>query len=82
MFVCLDCGRVFSEPKVFIERHGFDYGPYEEFSGCPDCGGAYIEGFYCDCCDEIITGKYIKTENGDRICDECFIMCDICDGDV
>jgi hypothetical protein len=41
MYKCLDCGRTFSTPKYWQETHGLDYGPYEQFSGCPFCGGDY-----------------------------------------
>lgn len=40
---CLDCGREFDVPERYIERHGFDYPPYEEYLGCPYCGGAFDE---------------------------------------
>lgn len=43
MFVCTDCGNEFEEPKKHVERHGFTYPPYEEWWGCPVCGGNYEE---------------------------------------
>lgn len=40
MFVCLDCGRKFEIPVRIVEKHGWDYPPYEEYDGCPYCAGA------------------------------------------
>jgi hypothetical protein len=61
MYVCLDCQHIFEEGKHYVEAHGLDAPPYEEFDGCPKCGGAYVEAKKCDCCGEYITGDYIKT---------------------
>ena len=73
MFICLDCGKLFEEPKRYIERHGLDYAPYEAWKGCPECGGAYVETFECTQCGKWITGDYI--EIGDTlVCDECYQM--------
>ena len=70
MYVCVECGCVFSEPDYWEETHGLDYGPYESWSGCPCCGGAYVETFKCDCCDEWINDDYIKIEDK-RYCKDC-----------
>lgn len=80
-FICLDCGEVFSDPSHWEERHGFDYGPFEQRSGCPYCGEAYTEAYKCDCCGEWITGSYIKTDNGLRICEGCYVVMEIGDED-
>ena len=70
-YVCLDCGYVFDKPIVWVEKHGLDTPPYEQFNGCPKCGGAYTEAHKCDCCNEWITDDYIKV--GDkRYCDNCY----------
>ena len=37
MYKCRECGCVFEEPRSWVERHGFEYGPYEEWSACPNC---------------------------------------------
>ena len=74
MFVCLECGNVFEEPQHWKETHGLDYGSYESFSGCPDCAGAYVEAYYCDCCGEVInTSTYVEIE-GDKYCANCFTV--------
>ncbi len=80
-YVCLDCQHVFDEPKHYVEKHGFDMPRYEEFDGCPECGGAYTEAFECDECGHWITGEYIKTASGQRICENCYNTMDIGDED-
>ena len=72
MYICLDCGAVFDEPQHWEEKHGLTHGPYEEFSGCPECGGAYAETFKCSCCDEWIDGDYIETADDGRYCEACY----------
>ena len=79
MFVCLDCGHVFDEPHHWEERHGFNNGPFEQLSGCPKCGEAYVETYMCDCCNQWIVDAYIKTEDGQRYCHECYCKCDLGD---
>ena len=75
MFVCIECGHVFDEDEVAVWED-----PIGEFwgascskteSGCPLCKGDYTEAYRCDCCDEWITGSYIKTEDDKRYCSEC-----------
>lgn len=72
MFICLDCGCVFDEPKHWIETHGLDSSPYEEWNGCPSCGGAYAETYKCDNCGDWINGEYVKLKNGDNFCENCY----------
>lgn len=74
-YTCLDCGQTFDEPKRWEEHHGLDSPPYEDFSGCPYCGGAYTRTILCDGCEKPITGDFVEIEpTGDRFCDECFMM--------
>ena len=74
-YICLDCLTIFDEPKRYIERHGLDTPPYEEFSGCPVCGGSYVPAIYCDSCGEAITGDYARVEaEGKCYCDACFLL--------
>ena len=80
MFVCIECGHIFEEPQRWEETHGLDCGPYEQFSGCNICGGAYTEAYKCDSCNEwITTERYSKTKNGDRYCEECFTVFELGD---
>ncbi len=39
-YTCLDCRATFDTPKRWVERHGLDGPPYEEWYGCPFCSGA------------------------------------------
>lgn len=72
MFVCLDCYTTFSHPKLYVDKHGLDTPRYEEHYGCPYCGGACTEALVCVCCDEYITGDYVKTADGNRYCENCY----------
>ena len=72
LFVCLECGKIFDEPKNYVEKHGLDTPPYEEFSGSPCCAGAYTEAHRCDCCGEWITDRYVKLKSEERFCEDCF----------
>ena len=78
MKICLDCGCLFDEPVEYVETHGFDTPPYEHFSGCPECYGAYVNAHECDCCHKWIVGDYVKIKNK-RYCDNCFCNMEIGD---
>ena len=73
MYLCLDCGYIFSNPKTYTETHGLDTPPYEKYLACPVCGGAFVETYPCAICDNWITGDYIELSNGDIICDDCYV---------
>ena len=83
MFVCTNCGHVFDEDEVVVweEQHGLDYGPYEQWSGCPRCTHNYVEAHRCDGCDDWITGRYVKLDNGKRFCENCFSIMELDDED-
>ena len=72
MYICIECGYIFEEPYCWEETHGFEYGPYEKFSGCPKCCGAYAETFPCDICNNWIETDYVETDDGQRYCEDCF----------
>lgn len=74
MFVCKNCGALFEEPQYWEERHGLDHGPFETFSGCPRCSEPYVEAYKCDGCGEFITDTYVKTENDERYCSNCYMV--------
>lgn len=78
-FICIDCECLFTNPKHYVESHGLDTPPYEEYDGCPRCGGAYTEAYQCDECERWITGEYIKTTSGQRICENCYNVMEIGD---
>lgn len=71
LYICLDCGELFSEPDYWEETHGLDHGPYEKWSGCPHCHSPYAETYRCKRCGEWIEGSYIKIDD-DRYCEYCY----------
>lgn len=76
IFVCLECGNLFEEPRRYVETHGLDAPPYEVWHGCPHCGEPYVEAHRCDECDEWITKEYVKI--GDkRYCQDCYQTYDL-----
>ena len=79
MYICKNCAMLFDEPKRITERHGFDYGPYEEWYCCPFCGGDYEETMPCCECGEYITGRYAQLANDEVYCEDCFTIHDIRD---
>ena len=72
MYICLDCKNIFSVPKEYTETHGLDSPPYETWTGCPLCGGAYTKTMRCDCCNQWITGDYIEFNDHTVVCDRCY----------
>lgn len=48
MFICLECGRIFEEPKLIKESRGEFWGApcYEEWPGCPFCYCGNIEEYF------------------------------------
>lgn len=72
MYQCKDCIMVFEDTKSYTETHGLDSPPYETWTGCPSCGGAYREAIQYDECSEYIVGEYIKINSGVFICESCY----------
>lgn len=81
MYVCVDCGLIFEQPKDYVETHNLDTPPYEEWSGCPKCAGYYTEAFSCDYCGEWIDDVYIKTDDDRRYCLNCYTVHNLGDED-
>lgn len=79
LYVCVECGCVFDKPKCYVERHGLDTPPYEQFSVCPNCGGTYVRAKQCSYCGDEITGEYVKIADGNVYCENCFSLRDISD---
>ena len=73
MYLCVECGSTFEIPKSYTETHGLEYG-YEHFSGCPYCGGAYVETYLCDGCGEYITTDSYVQIGDDKYCEDCFTI--------
>lgn len=68
-YKCLGCGHIFEEGEEtqWTERHGFDNPPYENFSGCPICKGAYEESKRCKICG----GEFLEDELNNGVCESC-----------
>lgn len=77
MYRCLDCGDLFLEPKKYTEAHGLDFPPYEEYHGCPFCGGSFAPVEKCDWCGRYVSGEYIELSNKTVICSDCYEIKDI-----
>ena len=73
MYICLECGRIFSEPAKWKEDRGEYFGSpaYEEWWGCPNCHGDYAETYRCNRCGEWIGGSYITIDDK-RYCEYCY----------
>lgn len=74
-YTCLECGESFDDPQKYTERHGLETPPYETFTGCPRCGGAYANTIICDGCGKPIIGEYVKIlPNGECYCESCYLV--------
>lgn len=81
IFLCYDCNLTFDEPKIWTNKHGLDTPPYEEYAGCPFCGGSFALTYRCNSCGEWIVGEYVKTDSGQRFCENCYNTYEIGDED-
>lgn len=79
MYICQSCGALFDEPRRISERHGLDYGPYEEWYCCPICGGDFAETTTCCDCGEYIRGEFVVVNGCECYCDNCYELHDIRD---
>jgi hypothetical protein len=72
MYVCLDCGKTFKEPKQYKETLNLEY-PYHTWMGCPVCaGGKYDITLQCEVCKKYAKEEYITTEDGHVYCSKCY----------
>ena len=75
MYYCDSCGARFETPKIIKEKHGMDWGPYEEVPVCLVCNESMmIKMVKCSCCGEYTPQRYVRTDDGRIYCDECFVM--------
>lgn len=74
MYICLECFKVFEEPKKYYGEWLEHFGTpcREEHFASPCCEGDYEEAKMCDSCDEYIEGKYIVVEDNGTYCDNCY----------
>lgn len=68
MYICNECGEVFSEPKIIEEHHPYGMGyATEDWAVCPCCGEEDIcEAKKCKRC-----GEYFA-ELHEGYCDCCY----------
>lgn len=74
MYICKSCGWTFEEPYEYEERHGFEYGPFEKWSVCPNCGEPDYEiAVRCNNCDKFIAESDVyNTPDNKEVCKKCF----------
>ncbi|MEG1061642.1 MAG: hypothetical protein RSE43_08860 [Oscillospiraceae bacterium] len=65
MYKCENCGAVFDEPEHLFEDRG--EGMYESRCGCPACGEAFDEAYFCDSCG----GYCLSDELCCGLCADC-----------
>lgn len=80
MYICEECGAVFSEDEIKIayERHPYGEGyATEEHYCCPGCGeGGFEKAVECTRCGEYFLKGTMKLD------DNLNYMCDCCYGEV
>lgn len=69
-YKCLECGHIFEsgEEARWVERHGLDTPPYEEWYGCPKCKGSFEETKRCKSCKKNCLPEELDE---DDFCEEC-----------
>lgn len=68
MYICMDCNRIFDEPKIVSERHPYGMGyATEKLAMCPHCSGLNFEkALMCKNCGEC------TAELTDGLCGSCY----------
>ena len=71
MFRCTECGRVFKEPKVVYESHGFNTAPYEKLNMCPRCDSMGYKPLVTDSVSrrEVLNGLIHIMQSLNEFCD-------------
>jgi hypothetical protein len=70
MFICNECGHIFSEPEIYKERHPYGEGyASESLACCPCCSGSFSEAVQCAVCGEY----FAEEELEDDMCPECYV---------
>lgn len=78
MYICLDCDKVFEEPKVHYDHHpyGMTYAT-EEWWSCPYCGESNIDIMVeCSRCGEPLA------KDSANVGEDLMPLCDCCWGDM
>lgn len=76
LYVCEDCGSVFTAPATLYEHHDeLDECPAEKLSVCPYCKSyAIYEARQCDMCGEYVTEDYVVLSDGTVACSDCYTV--------
>lgn len=77
LYICKECGAVFSEQYEYEEKHGFTDGPFEKWSACPYCGESGCEhAAICDNCSITVAesdiSKIVVNGRTIEVCDKCY----------
>lgn len=81
MLHCNDCNNIFDKPQYIWEKNEF-WGAVtsDKIEVCPICKSDNIELTdhlpKCECCNDICVGKYIKTDDGNYYCENCYLEYD------
>lgn len=67
-YICLECGRVFDEPKQYTESTP---GGLYHYPACPSCGGSYRPARQCWVCMEWENEEKCDYIDDAYICEEC-----------
>ena len=71
-YICLDCQHMFNTPRHFREMSPGEPLPFDEWDGCPECGGDYVPLTICDFCGEpIASATYYKIYGSNIACENC-----------
>lgn len=76
MYICLECGKTFEEPKTYREDltpgGAFEGGAFmHEYYACPYCEGAYRQAVRCDICGDYVCEEEIEIIDKDYVCSKC-----------
>lgn len=68
MYKCGDCGAIFEEPRITIDKvpYGDAYVDYPSGEECPHCGSDFFDEVEkCKICGEYMDGHY-------GLCEDCY----------
>lgn len=72
MLICVECSNTFDRPRLYKDKICGEPLPFDEWYGCPYCGGEFTTLHTCSLCNESITEDCILLKTGEYICSNCF----------
>lgn len=72
MLICLNCSSRFDHPRLYHETSPGEDLPFNEFEGCPYCGGEFTEVHECSLCFDPILEDHIRLADGKYVCPNCY----------